>query len=243
MGNYLDYKFHIDYSKVDNTVFLSFDSIFDMQQIAITEFFKTIDFDNLTMKNKYNCAWVITKTKLKINKLPYWGNDIKTKTYITNIKPVKTDVETAIYDMDDNLLMVIKDEMCVIDLDLRKIRRLKDFSFTEQPLSESIFNDAYEAIDESNLELFDNVKVKFCDIDCTNHTNNVSYLRFIMNSLGKDFFNNVNIKMVDMHYKHESLIDEKLDIYKSDKNNIVDILIKRNDDPIFSIKIQYEFKS
>ena len=164
MYNYLDYKFHIDYSKVDNTVYLSFDSIFDITQIAITEFFKTIGFDNLTMKNKYDSAWVITKTKLKINKLPYWGENIKTKTYITNIKPVKADVETAFYDMNDNLIMVIKDEMCVIDLNIRKIRKLKDFSFDEQETKESIISESYEPIDTTDLELYDNIKVKFCDM-------------------------------------------------------------------------------
>lgn len=243
MYNYLDYKFHIDYSKVDNTVYLSFDSIFDITQIAITEFFKTIGFDNLTMKNKYDSAWVITKTKLKINKLPYWGENIKTKTYITNIKPVKADVETAFYDMNDNLIMVIKDEMCVIDLKLRKIRRLKDFSFDEQGTKESIISESYEPIDTTDLTLYDNIKVKFCDIDCTNHTNNVSYIRFIMNSLGKDFFNNVDILLVDMQYRRESLIDDKLDIYKSDIDNTLNMLIKKDDQDIFSIKIVYKNKS
>ena len=243
MYNYLDYKFHIDYSKVDNTIFLSFDSIFDITQIAITEFFKTIGFDNLNMRNKYNSAWVITKTKLKINKLPFWGNDIKTKTYITNIKPVKTDIETVFYDLDGNVLIVIKDEMCVIDMELRKIRRLKDFLFDKEETTESLLTDNYELINQDNLELSDKVKVQFCDIDCTNHTNNVSYIRFIMNSLGKDFFNGNNILMADLQYMHESRIDEVLDIYKSDINNTIDVLLKRDNDNIFGIKLKYQKKS
>lgn len=236
------YDFHIDYSRVDNLARLSLDSIFDFTQIAITEYFKSINFDNLTMKNKYNYAWVISKTKLKINSIPMWGENIYSKIFISNIRPVKTDIETIFYDLDGNELIVIKDEMCIISLDSRKVVKLSEIGFDKIEVFNTVLDSPYESIDMNNLVKYDNIKVKYCDIDCTNHTNNVSYIRFIMNSLGIEFFNNYKIVNMDLRYLNESRINESLDIYKSNNNNTLDILIKREDTNIFSLKLTYKLK-
>ena len=236
------YNFHIDYSRVDNLAQLGLDSIFDFTQIAITEYFKSIGYDNLTMKNKYNYAWVITKTKLIINSIPMWGSNIYTKTFVSNIRPVKTDIETNFYDLDDNLIMSIKDEMCIINLESRKIVKLSDVGFDKIDVLDTSIDTPYLNIDFDNLVKVDTFKVKFCDIDCTNHTNNVSYIRFIMNSLGMQFLNNNDIISMDLKYINESRIDEELDIYQKNNDNILDILIKKGDLNIFSMKIEYKAK-
>ena len=236
------YDFHIDYSRVDNKAKLGIDSIFDFTQIAITEYFKSIGYDNLTMKTKYNDAWVITKTKLKINSIPMWGTDIYAKTFISNIRPVKTDIETIFYDLDDNVLLSIKDEMCIINLESRKIVKLSDVGFDKVGITNTLIDFPYENICMDNLVKFDTLKVKFCDIDCTNHTNNVSYVRFILNSLGVQFLNNSDIISMDLRYINESRIDEVLDIYKVEYDNTLDILIKNEDKNIFSMKIKYKTK-
>lgn len=234
------YDFYVDYSRVDNLARLSLDSIFQFTQIAVTEYFKTLGFDNRSMKIKYNYAWVFTKVKALINSIPYWDSNIYAKCYVTNIKPVKADLETVFYDMNDNLLFAIKDEMCVIDLESRKIRKLSDFGFDKTEIQESIIDGSYEAIDTSNLVKYDSLKVKFCDIDVTNHVNNVSYIRFIMNSLGTEFLNNNDITSMDFKYHKESRINEELELFKNSYDNTLDILIKRNNDDIFSIKIKYK---
>ncbi len=236
------YNFHIDYSRVDNLAKLGLDSIFDFTQIAITEFFKSIGYDNLTMKNKYNYAWVITKTKLNIKSIPSWGENIYAKTYISNIRPVKTDIETIFYDLNGNTLMVIKDEMCIISLETRKIVKLSEVGFDKLDISKSIIEEPYENINMDNLVKFDSFNVKFCDIDCTNHTNNVSYIRFVMNSLGMQFLNNNDIISMDLRYLNESRIDELLDVYKNSYDDTLDILIKKDDINIFSMKIIYKTK-
>ena len=234
------YDFYVDYSRVDNLARLSLDSIFQFTQIAVTEYFKSIGFDNRTMKIKYNYAWVFTKVKAIINSIPYWDSNIYAKCYVTNIKPVKADLETVFYDTNNNMLFAIKDEMCVIDLESRKIRKLSDFGFDKTEIHESIIDGSYEAIDTSNLVKYDSLKVKFCDIDVTNHVNNVSYIRFIMNSLGVEFLNNNDITSMDFKYHKESRINEELELYKNSYDNTLDILIKRNNDDIFSIKIKYK---
>ena len=234
------YDFYVDYSRVDNLARLSLDSIFQFTQIAVTEYFKSLGFDNRTMKIKYNYAWVFTKVKAIIKSIPYWDSNIYAKCYVTNIKPVKADLETVFYDSNDKELFCIKDEMCVIDLESRKIKKLSDFGFDKVNTFDSIINGSYEAIDESNLVKYDNLKVKFCDIDVTNHVNNVSYIRFIMNSLGVEFLDNYDITAMDFKYHKESRINEELELYKNSHDDILDILIKRNDDDIFSIKIKYK---
>jgi acyl-ACP thioesterase len=171
-----------------------------------------------------------------------WGSNIYTKTFVSNIRPVKTDLETNFYDLDDNLIMSIKDEMCIINLESRKIVKLSDVGFDKIDVLDTSIDTPYLNIDFDNLVKVDTFKVKFCDIDCTNHTNNVSYIRFIMNSLGMQFLNNNDIISMDLKYINESRIDEELDIYQKNNDNILDILIKKGDLNIFSMKIEYKAK-
>ena len=234
------YDFYVDYSRVDNLARLSLDSIFQFTQIAVTEYFKSLGFDNRTMKIKYNYAWVFTKTKAIINSIPYWDSKIYARCYVTNIKPVKADIEVVFYDLNNNQLFAIKDEMCVIDLESRKIKKLSDFGFDKVNTFDSIIDGSYETIDSTNLVKYDSLKVKFCDIDCTNHTNNVSYIRFIMNSLGAEFLDSNDITSMDFKYHKESRINEELELFKNNYDNTLDILIKRNNDDIFSIKLKYK---
>jgi hypothetical protein len=61
-----------------------------------------------------------------------------------------------------------------------------------------------------------------------------------MNSLGMEFLNNNNITSMDFKYHKESRINEELELYKSICDNTLNILIKRNTDDVFSIKIEYK---
>lgn len=237
-----NYNFRVDCSRVDNTAYLSLDSIFDFIQIAGTEFLGMNKYDNINMKKNYDSAWVITKAKVKINKLPYWCSEIKLKAYVVNIKIAKIDIEVCAYDDNDNLLFVAVDEYCPIDLKTRRIKRLRDIEFNDINVYDSLIGIGYNVIKFNNPILKDSLTVKFCDIDFTNHTNNVSYIRFIMNYLSRYFINNNDILNIDLHYLNESLLSDKLDIYENKDNNIINLLIKKVDIDVFSISLEYKNK-
>lgn len=233
--------FYIDYSRVDNSVNLSIDNIFQFGQISVTEFFKTFDYDNLNMKNKYDAAWVLIKACSHINNLPTWNQNIHSKTYLTNIGKLDVDVETSFYDDNDNLLFAIKDKMCAINLNTRRIIKLQDIGFMDFDTYPCIINNYDNKID-NDLTFDENIKVRYLDIDATNHINNVSYVKYIVNNLDKSFFDNKKIININLHYLKEALLHDNLSLYKKDENNIIYYALKKDDVIIFNAKIEYTKK-
>ena len=239
MDGIFNYNVHVDCTRVNNEAYLGFKDLFDLIQIMVTEYLGSVSSDNITIKKKYNSAWVITKAKVEIYKTPYWGDELKLKSYVTNMKSAKIDLETIIYDENDNIIALAKDELCPIDLSTRRIRRLKDIEFDVKAYEPKMAI-GYNSMDLSKMVLFDKLTVKYCDIDFTNHANNVSYIRFISNSLGMEFFNNNIITSVDVHYINECKLDDELEIYKTEySDNNIGLLIKKEDLNIFSISINY----
>ena len=238
MSSLYFYNCHIDASMVDNHAYLRMDGIFNILQTMLTEYLKQYKADNISIKNNFNAAWLITKVLVKINKMPLWGSNITVKSYVVQKKSAKIILETIAKDKADNILFVAHDEMCPINLEKRRILRLTDIEF-DPILLESNYLDNFEIIATDNLELSDSFNVKYIDIDFTNHTNNVSYIRYIINDLGLDFFEKYNITKIDVRYLAESRINDKLSIYKNDNGNNVILLIKNDEKEVFLIKVDY----
>ena len=238
MSSFYFYNCHIDASMVDNHAYLRMDGIFNILQTMLTEYLKQYKADNISIKDNFNAAWLITKVLVKINKMPLWGTNITVKSYVVQKKSAKIILETIAKDKNKDVLFVAHDEMCPINLEKRRILRLTDIEF-DPILLESNYLDNFEIIATDNLELSDSFNVKYIDIDFTNHTNNVSYIRYIINDLGLDFFEKYNITKIDVRYLAESRINDKLSILKNDNGNDVTLLIKNDDKDVFLIKIDY----
>ena len=238
MSSFYFYNCHIDASMVDNHAYLRMDGIFNILQTMLTEYLKQYKADNISIKDNFNAAWLITKVLVKINKMPLWGTNITVKSYVVQKKSAKIILETIAKDKDENILFVAHDEMCPINLEKRRILRLTDIEF-DPILLESNYLDNFEMISTDNMKLSDSFNVKYIDIDFTNHTNNVSYIRYIVNDLGLDFFEKYNITKIDVRYLAESRINDKLSILKNDNGNDVTLLIKNDDKDVFLIKIDY----
>ena len=236
--NKFDYNFHIDYSKVDNSACLGLDSVYDLFQISLTEFFKTINFDNFTMKEKFDSAWVIVRSNLHINRLPLWGENITSKSYFIKISPLKVDTESAYYDKDGKLLFVVCDELCAINLVKRRLIKLTDIGFKDFDVFDSLLQD-YGKCDTNDLNEVETIKVRYRDIDATNHTNNVSYIRYIINNLDKEFFDNNKIEDVNLHYIKESLLGDSLSLCNKVSDNNIDYALKKDGTTIFTMNIKY----
>ncbi len=236
--DYYLYNCHIDASMVDNHANLRLDGLFNIKQTMITEYLKQFNVDNVMLKQNFNSAWLITKSVININKMPIWGDDIVIKSYVIEKRSAKIILETKAYDKLNNILFYAHDEMCPINLLTRRIIRLDDIKYNPI-IIESNNELLFELIETNDLNISSDILVKYTDIDFTNHTNNVSYIRFIINDLGLDFFEKYNISKINVRYLNESRINDKLTIYKHINDRNIVLLIKNNDTDIFSIKIDY----
>lgn len=242
MENEYKRKFFIGYSNCDRKVNLSVLNSLYLIQDMMTEYFGFLKSDNIILKSENNAIWVLAKTKVHFNKYPKWRDLIEGTVFTTGIKPIRVETEAQFKDKDNNVLFYANQETCVIDLTDRKIRKINTVNYpTGVQIKESINKEKYLRLNTEFTEA-DKVyeqKIHSTDIDFSYHTNNVSYVKYILNSLNSDFIDSHKITDFEIHYINESKEGQKLSIYKKIKDNEIEFLIKEENREIARANLKY----
>lgn len=243
MENKYKRKFFIGYTNCDRKISLSLLDSFYLIQDMMTEYFGFLKIDNIILKRENNAIWVLTKTKVHFNNLPVWRDVVEGTVFTTNIKPIRVGTETQFKDKDDNILFYANQETCAIDLDNRKIKKISTVNYPKDlQIIEGINKEKYLKLNDE-FTIDDKVSeqiVHSTDIDFSHHTNNVSYIRFILNSLSSEFLDNCKVTDFEIHYINETKEGQKLEIYRKLKDTDVDFLIKENDREIVRANLKYK---
>ena len=88
-------------------------------------------------------------------------------------------------------------------------------------LENELINIEFSDIKLENIKDISRRDVLYTSIDYSMHTNNVEYVRFIM-----DIYNDKKINSFEIHYKHESLLNDKFEIRHDD--NIYEMYNQNN---------------
>ena len=243
MENKYKRKFFIGYTNCDRKISLSLLDSFYLIQDMMTEYFGFLKSDNIILKRENNSIWVLTKTKVHFNNLPVWRDVVEGTVFTTNIKPIRVGTETQFKDKDDNILFYANQETCAIDLDDRKIKKISTVNYPKDlEIIEGINKEKYLKLNDE-FTIDDKVSeqiVHSTDIDFSYHTNNVAYIRFILNSLGSEFLDNCKVTDFEIHYINETKEGQKLEIYRKLRDTDVNFLIKENGREIVRANLKYK---
>ncbi len=230
----LNRKLNLSYHYGDGKAVLGIVGVFNMSQDMITKFFNLVDSDNITVKEKNNALWVFSKCHFRFLKYPHWEEtELNLKTFFTDISSIKTVAETTCCDDNNELVFIGITEGCVIDINTRNIRRISTISFKDdaEP-SESSYPLTFNNLNKITFQESDyvkDVKVEYTDTDFSAHTNNVSYVRYCINTFSRDYYMEKDIEDFEIHFKHESHWGETLKIYRKTEGNNVFFLIKKDE--------------
>lgn len=242
MENEYKRKFFIGYSNCDRKVNLSVLNSLYLIQDMMTEYFGFLKSDNIILKSENNAIWVLAKTKVHFNKYPKWRDLIEGTVFTTGIKPIRVETEAQFKDKDNNVLFYANQETCVIDLTDRKIRKINTVNYpADIQIKEGINKEKYLRLNTEFTEadkVYEQI-IHSSDIDFSYHTNNVSYVKYIINSLNSDFIDSHKITDFEIHYINESKEGQKLTIYKKIKDDEIEFLIKEETREIARANLKY----
>ncbi|MCQ2516646.1 MAG: thioesterase [Saccharofermentans sp.] len=237
-------NFNTSYSSIDRTGKLGLVELMSLNQEMITEFYGSVGSDNLILREKCNAAWLYTRTKVKVISLPTWNTKTKAVAYITSMSPIRMEIEVDLVDEEGNFLFVAKTEMCAIDFEQRKLRKIDTLEFPQD--AETMPSNLPEAFAKNRTQ-FDatdlsySQKVYASDTDFTDHTNNVRYVKFLMNTFDTSFYDENQITGFEIQFAKESKQDDILDIYRKETSgNEYSFLINKGDEAIIKAVINYE---
>lgn len=241
MKNEYKNEYKVGYTTVDSNLNLSLLGCATIIQDMVTELFEYLETDNRRIKDENNAVWVLTKLKIHFEKYPIWKQNIQATSFITNKSKIRVQNNTKVEDETGSILFVAKQESCPLDLTSRKIRKIETIRFPlDLEIKKTILEEDFEKLnnDFRQENIVGTREVYYSDTDYSKHTNNVSYVRFIMNMINSEILNNNIITDFEINYINESKEGQLLDIYRKDYENKIDFLIKFEENELVRARIK-----
>ncbi len=222
MQNYYKTDYTIKYSEVDSNYKLRIDRILDFFQDITGTHSKEMGIDGPTMLATSNAFWILTKIKMTIEELPKFDDTVQLETWPTTIGGVRFKRDYAIH-KDGEKVVMSSSEWCTLDYDTRLPRKASSVCYPTDMIHRS---------DESGAGAFIRVKETvseddyvytyqsmFVDIDSNKHTNNVAYVRMMLNAFMPEEWEMFNVKMMQIAFTSQTYFGDEIKIYKKNLEN------------------------
>lgn len=241
-----DYKreFIISYTGLNNKAKFNLVYAIELTQNMMTEYFESFKSDNLRINKLNSAIWVLTKTKLKFFNTAGWLDKLQGIGYTTKNTPIRSYTETIFHNQNNKMVFLAKQEYAIIDLLTRKPRKINTINYPSDMEYGKTYNDMQfvklnEEFEEKDFVY--NQKIYYPDIDFSGHTNNVMYVKFLLNTLSSEFINERKLDEFEIHYIHESVEGDVLSVYKKElENGCIKFLIKNNENEIVRASLTYK---
>lgn len=202
-------------SMTDPQANLSVIGSFQIVEDAVTGLLGEHGLDNITLKGKYNAAWVFAKNKVKVLEKIGWNEEFHVECFISSITRAAVNMDTAIRNKAGKLCVYSRAQLCMLDLAAGRIRKVPEFDMgdgliTQQPEKDIVFAGF------QNRELFPvgQVRVNYTNIDFSRHTNNIEYIRFMLDTYTVQELEERPVKEMEISYTGQSYENDVLAIYR-----------------------------
>ena len=208
-----DKKQKVGASITDSLANISVIGIFQTVEDAVTELLGELNADNITMKKMENSIWVFAKNRIKIMQNIVWNEDFYTVCFISSVTRATVNVDIAIKNQSEELCAYSRVELCAMDLQTERIKRISAVGLADRMVSEKPEKDiAFTRFCRGELPEYGQVQVKYTNIDFSRHTNNIEYIRFMLDTYSVRELEIRPVKEMEISYSNQSFEDDVLTI-------------------------------
>lgn len=195
-------------------------------------------FGNDTLLEEYGMAWVFTKYRLRTFDKVGFEAPVDVRTWLQPRKSpmrVHQDLEIA---GPSGLLACGRLEMCLLDLEDGRLRRIDDL-----PLPEDAYHD--EAVDCGGFTRFRKPDeaaiaweqrhvhvVRYSDLDKTRHMNNLRYIPMLLDAFDSTFFASHRVLGFELHYQKQCYEGDLLQVLCREREGVWDLAAANADGDI-----------
>lgn len=181
----------------------------------------------------HNVAWVLTRMKVDIVRLPVWNEEVVFETWPQLPKKYKFERDFLVKDMDGNVIMRAVSVWVIIDIDTRELKKTEVID-TEYPemITERALEPSFDRLKPfGEPEIVYKKMVGCSDIDVNEHLNNCRYIDFIMDCFSMEGLKKYFPKHIQINYISESLPGDTIVLYRDvDPSNPMKIYIEGIDE-------------
>ncbi|MCF8320504.1 MAG: acyl-[acyl-carrier-protein] thioesterase [Flavobacterium sp.] len=193
---------------------------------------------SFTDMQEFNQAWVLSRMRVEITKLPKWKDEITINTWINNLENSRS-IRAIEIVLNGRKIIGSETFWVVFNTKIRRPEELKlpishfklfpERKATEISLSKIIVADSLEIINEK--------KVLLSDLDIVNHVNNVKYLEWCLDYVKPDIILNQKINSFEMNFLKELSLNDRVHINKCEDLNKIQFNITKENKTSFALEI------
>lgn len=162
---------------------------------------------------QHNISWVLSRLKIWINRLPNYDETVTVKTYVQGVDKYFYHRDFKVIDADGIEIITANSVWGLMDIVKRRLTSIPEWMIAithilveENPVEK--VSGKILGINEVGIEKhFD---IRWHDIDSNQHVNNTKYVEWLMESVPTDILNNGTLKSIDMIFKNESILGDKI---------------------------------
>ncbi|WP_309641688.1 acyl-ACP thioesterase domain-containing protein [Flavobacterium sp.] len=186
---------------------------------------------------QFDQAWVLSRMRLEITKLPKWKDIITIKTWINTLENSRS-VRAMEVAVNGEKCVGAETFWAVFNTKTRRpevmalphdhCEKYPNDRATLLPFSKIDINETQEMVFERQVVL--------SDLDIVNHVNNVKYLEWCMDLVDEAIIMKPQIKDLDMNFLKELSLKDIVQIHKSQADNKMAFSITKDDKAVFALE-------
>lgn len=224
-------------SMVASNESLSIIGAFQIIEDAVTECMGELKIDGITVKREYNAFWVFVKTRAEFFKKLGWGDEYTVCAFLSSKSLAKLYADVEVRDKSGDRVLYARVELCVLDIATQRIKKIAAVGVDESMLTPATAEITFGKFDDILLSPVEQVKVRSTNIDHSHHTNNLEYLRFIMNTYSVDETEAKTVREVEVVYASQSYENDVLDVLKAQSDGRDFIVLQKAGKPVIKCEI------
>ncbi len=227
-------------SESDASANLSVIGVFQIVQDCVTEILGKYEIDGVSLLRKYNAFWVFSKNGVRLIKPIAWSEAYTAEVFISDYSLARVFVDVAIKDGAGELAAYARVELCALDAATFRIRKTSTVGMDSRIVCEAAeYGITNETPSENGLSLVERITVRSSNIDLNNHTNNVEYLRFVLDTYSVAQIKARPIAGVDVCYVNQSYEGDVLEVCKRSDGDSDTVALFKDGTVIFKCKLSF----
>lgn len=187
-------------------------------------------------------AWLILNWRLKVISRPTWNTELTVKTWPSKFDKLYAYRDFEVRTSNGELVAIATSKWVLVNAYTHSIERAPEKVLNAfKPHEVSLFDEPLNKLKEPNeYEYTTNYTIQRSDLDANNHANNIIYLRIATDMLPEDVYNNLDLKNIEIYYKMQCTLGDKLVCMYAKDRDTHTIVIKSEDLSILHCVVKFQ---
>jgi acyl-ACP thioesterase len=233
-------KWGINFTLCDPSGKLKYPDLCNLLQLTAAEHAELggISFTDMQVHNQ---AWVLSRMRVEIDKIPRWRDEISIKTWIVSLENSRSIRAMEVY-LNGNKIIGVESFWAVFNTQSRRpenltlphehFEKFQHYRGTSQPFCKIEI--------PISAELVAKRKVQWSDLDIVNHVNNVKYLEWCLDADSKMLQQNKGIRVLELNFLSELNLQDEVHIHLLETLNQHSFSVLKDNKVCYLAQIEWE---